>query len=319
MRIFWLETITSKDSKRLGFKGLMKRQIVNFGSINIDHVYKVDHFVAPGETLASESLLTGLGGKGANQSVAMANAGAKVIHVGQLGVADLWAKKALTDFGVETSYIKFVAEPSGHAIIQLNKQGENAIIVHGGANQTCLLTDLDKCLRQQSDVAYLVLQNECNDVLGAIDLANGLGIDVVFNPAPMSQDVLELSLSKLSILIVNEVEAQQLWGTRVLIDIKSRLENDCPNINVIITQGAKGSTLLNQHGIQHVPALSVTVQDTTAAGDTYVGFLVAGIANGLPIEVAMKNASAAAAITTTRLGAIDAIPSQKEVKAKIDG
>ena len=297
----------------------MKRKIINFGSINIDHVYKVDHFVRAGETLSSEGLITGLGGKGANQSVAMAKAGASVLHVGQIGAIDQWAKETLAKCGVETTCIKSVSEPSGHAIIQLDKRGENSIIVHGGANQSCSLTDLDNCLRQQSDVAYLVLQNECNDVLGAIELANSLGIDVIFNPAPMSEAILELPLRTLSVLIVNEVEAQQLWGTDVLVEIKSRLEDDCPKTNVIITQGANGSTLLNQDGIQHIPALSVAVQDTTAAGDTYVGFLVAGIAKGLSLEAAMTHASAAAAITTTRIGAIDAIPSQEEVKELIDG
>lgn len=297
----------------------MTRKIINYGSINIDHVYQVDHFVSAGETLSSESLKTGLGGKGANQSVAMAKAGADVVHVGQLGVTDGWAKEKLSGLGVQTSYIKSVSQPSGHAIIQLDRKGENSIIVHGGANQSCSLTELENCLTRHKDIAYFVVQNECNGVLDAIKLADSLGIDVVFNPAPMSKNVLELPLDRLAILIVNEVEALQFWGTDDLSEIQSLLECDFPDTNVIVTQGAKGSSLLNSDGIHQVSAFSVNVRDTTAAGDTYVGFLMAGLVNDLSIKSAMKQASIAAAITASRVGAIDAIPNLKEVQELANG
>ena len=121
-------------------------KIINFGSINIDHVYGVEHFVRPGETLESESYALFSGGKGANQSIALARAGAEVIHAGKVGADGAWLKTKLQESGVDVSLVEMVDLPTGHAVIQVNSEGENAIIIHGGANRSVSKANIKKVL-----------------------------------------------------------------------------------------------------------------------------------------------------------------------------
>ena len=164
----------------------------------------------PGETLASESLDMVLGGKGANQSVALARAGAQVSHLGRISTSDAWASNTLSEFGVDTSAIEAIDSPSGHAIIQVDAQGENAIVLHGGANQSFDEVSLVKLLDKSEPGDWLLLQNECNALDHAFAIANNKQLNIAFNPAPMQRAVSQLPLHQCKILILNEVEAQQL-------------------------------------------------------------------------------------------------------------
>jgi len=291
----------------------MAKKIVNYGSINIDHVYRVPHFVQAGETLSAQNLISGLGGKGANQSVALARAGASVCHVGQLGRADQWALSVLDDSGVDTSAIRLVDSPSGHAIIQVNQEGENSILLHGGANQQCSLEALSAALEDSTSISYLLLQNECNGLADAIDLAHQKSIKVVLNPAPMNKEISALPLDKLAVLIANQIEAEQLWGTRDIDQIARHVKVELPKTIVVLTLGSKGSILIMGNEFQKLEAFTVEATDATAAGDTFVGYFLAGLVEGKDTVSAMKLASAAAAITTTNLGAVEAIPYQNQV------
>lgn len=292
----------------------MIKQIVNFGSINIDHVYQVPHFVKPGETLSSSKLTTGLGGKGANQSVAIARSGGTVKHVGQISNTDQWALKELQDSGVDTSGIKQVNQASGHAIIQVDSNGENAILLHGGANQSCDIDDLQRALAKPENVDYLLIQNECNGLSKAIELALNKEIKVALNPAPMSEAIKTLPLHKLDTLIVNQVEAQELSSLIELDSIIDYFQTALPNTRVVLTLGGEGVVLLNGTNIIKVDAHKVDVVDTTCAGDTFVGYFLSSLVQGDNDSIALKKASAAAALTVTRPGAISAIPTEQELQ-----
>ncbi len=303
----------------------MSLMILNFGSINIDHVYRVSSVVEPGQTLACTGLSSGLGGKGANQSVAVAAAGGRVTHLGRLGRADAWALDVLASRGVNTDLITLVDEPSGHAMIQLDDRGENAIIVHGGANQGMQLKDLEAALDRQPPVGFLLLQNECNLLAQAIDLAHRRQIPVILNPAPMSERVADLPLNKLDTLVVNETEAsaltRALTGTLAKTPVDSEAQQDLaqslrqkfPELRIVCTKGSAGVRLFHGDEQISVAAPKVPVVDTTAAGDTFVGYFAAGLAEGMTNRQALERAVLAGAVAVTRAGAIASIPTADQL------
>ena len=291
----------------------MTVKILNFGSINIDHVYQVPHFVHAGETLASISLETGLGGKGANQSVALARAGAEVAHIGRLSSSDSWAIELMQESGVDTQSVSVVNEASGHAIIQVNAEGENSIVLHGGANQSFVIQDFETALTLHLNAEYLLLQNECNLIEEVVDLALERGLKIVLNPAPMSERIKQLPLHKFDTIIVNEGEAQALAGRNSSDGITKALVDLMPDSKVVLTLGSKGCVLLHNGATTEVAANSVEVVDTTAAGDTFVGYFLAGLVNNFAPLDALSQASQAAAIAVTRAGAISAIPYLSEL------
>lgn len=283
--------------------------VFNFGSINIDHIYSVPHFVRPGETLSSDSLQTVLGGKGANQSVALARAGVEVRHIGRLNRADDWAFSLLEQSGVNTSFVEACDEVSGHAIIQVDKHGENAIVLHGGANQNSSIESIEVALHGAKAGDYLLLQNEVNLIDQAFAIGLAKGMKVVLNPAPMSEAIRELPLEKLDILIVNQIEAQTLSGANLLEDIIDQLVNKFPNTKVVITLGAQGAVVLANGQRLMQSASAVEVVDTTAAGDTFVGYFLAGLVQGLGEQAALQQACQAGALAVSVAGAIPSIPS----------
>ncbi len=154
-------------------------KVFNFGSINVDMVYRVPHLVQPGETLASLSLETVLGGKGANQSVALARAGVNVHHIGRIGASDQWAAEQMAEAGVGMQAVELIEGPSGHAIIQVDDNGENSIILHGGANQSFDRDVLEKQLANAESGDWLLMQNECNDIEVAFEIAQRRGLSIV--------------------------------------------------------------------------------------------------------------------------------------------
>lgn len=284
--------------------------ILNFGSINVDHVYQVEHFVQPGETLASSGYSKGLGGKGLNQSVALHRAGAQVIHAGCIGVDDTWLENELNALGFDLSAIDRVEQATGHAIIQVNREGENCILLYAGANHLISERKIESVLAN-ADVEWVLLQNETNSIEGIIRAAHAQGKKVVFNPAPCHAGLAELPLEFLHTLVVNEVEAGQLTGLEDLELALQALAKRCRH--VVLTLGGDGVRYLGEAGEFRLAAEKVNVLDTTAAGDTFIGYYLASISAGLSVEQALTRASKAAAITVTRLGAVSAIPFAQEV------
>lgn len=291
----------------------MKSKIINFGSINIDHVYRVPHLVKPGETLSSLDLVTGLGGKGANQSVAIARAGVSVAHVGRVFKGDRWAVALLASTGVDTDNIALIEGASGHAIIQVDDQGENAIVLHGGANQSFSIADIESALNRNQQARYLLMQNETNLLAETFELAQAKGIKIVLNPAPMTDNIKDLPLAKLDTLIVNQGEAEALCGAADIDQMTQQMAALAPQTRVVVTLGGDGAMLLANGEVTHINSPSVDVVDTTGAGDTFVGYFLAGVAEGMNDHDALQRACLAGSIAVTRQGAITAIPDRSEV------
>ncbi|QTF94450.1 MAG: ribokinase [Halomonas sp. BM-2019] len=267
----------------------------NLGSINLDHVYRVPHLVAPGETLASHDYRVGLGGKGANQSLAMARAGARVCHWGRLGRQDAWARDSLARAGVDVTRVELVDEPSGHAIIQVDDAGENAIILFAGANHGFRGSDLAALVEGAAEGDWLLLQNECNGLEGLMNRAAERGLAIAFNPAPMAASVLALPLEQCRLLFINRTEAAGLAGlgadagAETLLDaLAARL----PACELVLTLGGDGAWYHQGALRLHRPALSVEAVDTTGAGDTFIGYYLAARQAGLDVEACLARASA---------------------------
>ena len=185
----------------------------NFGSLNLDYVYNVDHFVRAGETISSSLLNTFCGGKGLNQSIALARAGAKVYHAGAVGNDGGALVKVLEDNNVDTSLIRIVDLPTGHAIIQRDPDGQNCILLFGGANQSITDSHIEAALSGFSKDDYLILQNEINNTKSIMKRAKDKGMKIVLNPSPMDEKIHALPLELVDIFIVNEVEAESLFGS----------------------------------------------------------------------------------------------------------
>lgn len=283
--------------------------IWNLGSINADMVYALPYLPAPGETLAADSLVQGLGGKGANMSVAAARAGSHCCHIGAVGADGKWALDRLTEYGVDTRHIVTGGVPTGHAIIAVDKAGENSIILFPGANRTITENQLGQALSAASAGDILVMQNETNMQAGAAKMGRDLGLRVAYAAAPFDAEAVQAVLPYLDLLFLNEVEAQQLTAAT------GKTPDALGIADVIVTLGAKGARHFAVDGtVSDVPALTVKPVDTTGAGDTFTGYVLSGLDRGLPIAQAMGQAARAGGLMVTRLGAADAIPDLKEVQ-----
>lgn len=287
--------------------------VFNIGSINVDHLYQVDHFVRPGETMSSLNYQQLLGGKGANQSVALAKAGAHVKHVGAINHSDVHIIDQLQSYGVNTDWVAKVEESTGHAIIQLTSEAENAIILHAGANHSLTQAQIDAVLADLTQGDWVLLQNETNFVADALKSAQQAGANVAFNPAPMDAELTRQVLPYIDLLIVNEVEAMDLAQVDSIAAAAEALPKAYPDIAVMMTLGKEGVRYFSAEDDIQVPAFTVTAQDTTAAGDTFIGYCLASLSHGVPIKEAITKACAASAICVTRMGAAPSIPTSVEV------
>lgn len=288
-------------------------KILNFGSLNIDHVYGVDHFVRPGETLASKRYQRFSGGKGNNQSIALARAGAPVWHAGKIGADGVWLLALLRQAGANTSLVARGTTPTGHAIIQVQKDGENCIVLYGGANQTITPADAKAVLVRFRAGDYLLLQNEISSIPAIMRLAARRKMKIVFNPAPMSRRVRQYPLKLVDIFIVNEIEGAELTGEKGAHRILAAMRRCYPQAVVILTLGARGAICAHATGSVQVPGRKVKAVDTTAAGDTFIGYFLAAYTQSGNVSKALQIACKAAAICVTRPGAADSIPCRKEV------
>jgi ribokinase len=295
--------------------------IHNYGSINIDHIYRVPHLVRPGETLTSRSCRQVLGGKGANQSLAIARAGGKIAHWGRLAQGDSWVLETLSSAGVDTSFVEVTAEASGHALIQVDDQGENSIVLYPGANHGFTEARQDELLSSARPDGWLLVQNECNALERMIDKAVERGLHVAFNPAPMTADVLQLPLQRCRLLFLNRSEAADLVDMPIQAPIDGLLDalhRHLPRVEIVLTLGSAGVCYMHGSQRRHLDAYPVTALDTTAAGDTFIGYFMAARQRDADIEVALRTASAAAALCVQREGAAPSVPVLGEVEAAID-
>ncbi len=283
-------------------------RILNFGSINLDHVYRVPHFVRPGETLASDSYSLGFGGKGYNQSIALARAGAQVWHAGAVGPEGSALLDHLQSEGVDVGGVRRVQVATGHAIIQVDEKGENAIVLFAGANCSIRTEDLEGFFKDFTPRDHFLCQNETSGVAAALRCARERGMSIWFNPAPMSCDVVNFPLDLVDWLVVNETEGAQLSGSSEPEIIAEVLEESYRGMNVILTLGGSGVLARIEGKRYRLPAEKVKVLDTTAAGDTFIGFLAAGIIGGLAAEDALRRAVQAAALCVGKEGAAESIP-----------
>ncbi|MDA3874002.1 MAG: ribokinase [Kiritimatiellae bacterium] len=288
-------------------------RILTIGSLNLDHVYRVPHFVRPGETLASAAYQCGPGGKGLNQSVAAARAGARVAHAGCIGSDGDRLLKVLEGSGVDTSHIRRIPDATGHAIIQVNDSGENAILLHAGANHRVDVEMAHEWFNGVGPGDWLLLQNETSAVPELIREAQKRQLTVVLNPAPMSKAVHDYPLDLVDLMVLNQTEAVELSGEEDEEAALSVLVTRYPGTEFVLTLGEKGCRY--RHGDKECifPAERVEAVDTTAAGDCFVGYLVAALAEGLDRPSALKLATRAAALTVQRPGAADSIPWRREL------
>lgn len=288
-------------------------KIINLGSINIDHVYSVEHFVQPGETLRSKSYQVFSGGKGANQSIALARAGARVSHAGKIGEDGLWLKGRLQQSGVNTTLVRTSHKPTGHAVIQVNKEGENAIIIHGGANESFSDEEIRGLLGYIEEGDCLLLQNEINSLDKILQLSKERGLRVIFNPAPMNEKIKSYPLECVDVFIINELEGEMLTGEKCPQKIVSRMQDLYPQSTTVLTLGKEGLIYRDKDISIKMDALEVETIDTTGAGDTFIGYFVAGLAQEESIEKCLQMGVKASALCVGRQGAADSIPEREEV------
>ena len=290
----------------------MKAKVLNFGSLNMDHVYKVKHFVMPGETLSSENLQHFCGGKGLNQSIALARAGANVYHAGAIGEDGMVLKKQLEEDGVDISYLKIrESVGTGHAMIQVDEKGQNCILLYGGANQSITKEQVDDTLKNFQAGDYLLLQNEINELAYIMEQAGRIGMKIFLNPSPCNEIIDSLPLDLVDTFLLNEIEGEQISGEKEKI-LDAMFER-YPNAHIILTLGSEGAVYGWKGQQIFQKAEKVTAVDTTAAGDTFTGYYLAAVSAGKEAAEALQLASRAAAIAVTRQGAVPSIPYQREL------
>ncbi len=289
-------------------------KLLNFGSLNIDHVYTMDHFVEGKETQAAETYERYVSGKGLNQSVALAAAGQKVYHAGKIGADGTMLRDFLYAHGVDTSFVQMSACPSGHAVIQV-AHGENAIIVFGGANQDVDETMIDAVLEHFSVGDLLLAQNEISSLDHLLTKAAAKGMKIALNPSPIDERLQRAPLALCDLLLVNEVEAAALSECdssdheKVLLALADRF----PKAQIVMTCGGEGAWSHVRGETMHQPAFSVPVVDTTCAGDTFTGFYLSALLRGHSPASALRIACKAASFSIQRAGAAPSIPTWEEV------
>ena len=291
-------------------------KVLNFGSLNYDYVYEVDHFVLPKETISSLGYSRNFGGKGLNQSIALAKAGVDVYHAGRVGNDGQDFIDYLHEYGVKTDYLlKDTNEATGHAIIEVC-EGQNCIILHGGANQKIDEKQVDDVLANFTGDDVLLVQNEISSMDYILKKAHEKGMKICFNTAPMNDKIFTYPLDVVDTFIVNEVEAMGLCksNTEDIDTIISLIQKLLPTKEIVLTVGEKGAYFIKGDICIHEDALKVKAVDTTAAGDTFTGFFLASYLKDKDASEALKLATKASAITVQGKGAAKSIPNIKDLQ-----
>ena len=292
-------------------------KVLSFGSLNVDYVYKLPHVVVKGETLSSKALNVYPGGKGLNQSIALGKAGAEVYHAGAIGEDGKFLVECLENAGVNTKFVKILPDiKSGHAIIQNTDDGDNCIFLYGGANQSITKEQVDETLSFFESGDYLILQNEINELKYIIEQAKQKDMKIVLNPSPMNEIINELPLDYVDYFLLNEIEAAQVLEKAIKDpdEIIAALAEKFPSAKIVLTLGSDGSVYYDGKQKIRQGIFKVKAVDTTAAGDTFTGFFIAGDASGREVKESMEMAAKASAIAVSRPGAGVSIPTLSEVE-----
>ena len=288
-------------------------KVLNIGSLNIDYVYTVDHIILPGETEDTGSRNVFLGGKGINQSCALAKAGVEVWHGGLIGEEGKMFLDACDEYGVNRTFIRIVDGPNGHTVIQIDKEAQNSILLFGGANQRFTKDYIDEILAAFDAGDILLLQNEVNLLPYMVDSAYAKGMTIVLNPSPFNDKLKAVDMSKVGIFILNEVEGFQLSGETDPDKILEKMHDLYPNAKIMLTLGKDGAVYSDGKQKIFQPIFKVQAVDTTAAGDTFTGYFLAGLVEGLPMDKVLERCAKASSICVTRPGAVPSIPYRAEV------
>lgn len=289
-----------------------------FGSLNIDYVYDVPHFVEEGETLSSTAMERFPGGKGLNQAIALAKSGADSYMAGAVSAADAaYLLGVLQESGVNSSYVEQIAQPNGHAIIQRDPRGRNCIMLYGGTNQMIVSENISACLENFGPDDILVLQNEINANAEIMRRAKARGLKIVLNPSPLNEKIFALPLDDVDVFILNETEAAGLLGREELGQPQTAVDElllKYPEASILVTLGKDGCVYGDKTQYLSQETFDIEVVDTTAAGDTFTGYFLSAWGAGLSIREALINASAASTLAVSRAGAAPSIPYSQEVR-----
>lgn len=285
-----------------------------FGSANIDHVYSVERFVRPGESLMARSYARHAGGKGLNQALAARRAGVDVAFAGCIGPDGEWLRDLLQKEGVDVHWLQTVTTPTGQAGIQVDAKAENAIVIYQGSNSEVSAERVQEVLGNLPAGAWLLAQNEISAGEELLNEAARSGLNLVLNPAPLSAALASMPLRNAAALVVNQVEGAYLSEASEPRAILESLARRCPKSHVVLTLGSRGVAARSASGNRlEIAAERVDPVDTTGAGDAFAGYLAASLSRGDSFETALRRANRAGALATTRKGAADGIPFAKEV------
>ena len=293
-------------------------KFLNFGSCNLDYVYSMDHIVRVGETQSSDKLSIFPGGKGLNQSIALARAGAPVYHAGCVGEDGELLLNTLSESGVDISYIQRVEEKNGHAIIQVSREGENSIFLYAGSNAMISEEFVDSVLSDFGEGDYLLLQNEINNLNYIIDKASERGMFIILNPSPINEIIHGIDFEKLSCIILNEGEMADITECADIDESLEILKKKYPHLHIMLTLGKNGCIYSFKGQKCFHPIFETVAVDTTAAGDTFTGYFISELSRGTDIVTTLKIASCASAITVSRHGAAPSIPTREEVDEALE-
>ena len=293
-------------------------KIYNFGSLNVDRVYGVEDFVRAGETILAKSLSFFPGGKGLNQTIALARAGANVYHVGCIGRDGGILKDTLVENQVPLTYVKELDADGGHTALQVSESGQNAIIVYSGTNHMLTENFVDEVMQTIEPGDYVLMQNEINLVPYIIRKAKEAGAQVALNPSPITKELMSYPLEMVDLFIVNEIEGEAVTGEKEPQKILTAFREKYPHAKIVLTLGSEGSCYQDETTFAMQEIYKNTVVDTTGAGDTYCGYLLTCLMEDVPVKEALHMATAASSIAVSRQGAAPSIPKREEVEAFLE-
>ena len=254
-----------------------------------------------------------LGGKGINQSMALAKAGVDIYHAGMIGEDGQMFLDACKEYGVNSDYIKKIEGKTGHTIIQVDKNAQNSILLFGGANRELTKEFVDEVLSNFEEGDILLLQNEVNLIPYIVDSAYAKGMQIALNPSPFNEALSEVDMTKIGIFLLNEVEGAQLTGVTDPEEVLAKMREMFPHAKIVLTLGKDGAKYAEGDQTYHQPIFKVQAVDTTAAGDTFTGYFLAGLIEGMGIPEILKMSAKASSIAVTRNGAVPSIPYRQEV------
>ncbi len=296
----------------------MSAQIINFGSLNLDTVLSVPHIARPGETISAQKVESFCGGKGFNQTIALIRAGCQVYHAGKLGTGGEPLRAALEENGADCRYLLSSLGRTGSAVIQRADSGENCIVLDGGSNQEITQEEIDAVLEHFFPEDVLVCQNEISHLPYLLKAASRRGMRVALNPSPIDPELLACDLSGVTWLILNEIEGEGFTGKTDPQEVASALLARYPHMKVVLTLGGEGSVYADKEQCCRCIAVPISVVDTTAAGDTFLGYFLAAVLAGEQPEAALKRASHASSLAISVPGALPSIPTAQAVEAFLE-